>query len=518
MRTAAPTRTFMSAGRGLACMLVCGVAIGCTASGADVHPPRDQLAFPTGVKVSPDGKVLFVVNANSDLTYDSGSLDVIDLGRVQGVIGAWLMHLKASAGQSCDSFVQGLPMNEMLAPPDGGSSLSCSCNVSNTETLQCDEAYFFNLAAGVRIGNFATDLSVQDFGNGHLRVFVPTRGDPSVSWADFDGTTLRCTAGSNPYSLCDDAHRLTSLNNDPDLAALPSEPFAVFADTVRTVDALGNSVLHGFAMVTHLSTSTSAGSVTLINAPDSGEVRITDILGGVFVGSSGAGGATTIAGRAEQQQRPLTSPSPPSPPEPNEGVPELVPETMYVASDADNRVRLFDVGMRNGAAGYLLPGPYFLLSAAPGGSTDTRGLQFSAKGDRLYLVNRAPPSLQVYDTSLGSTGTPKNALLGSSDLCRGGTAAAVAGAESDERVYVTCFQDGQIYVVNPFGQSQVEDIISVGRGPYTAVAAVLPTMPLPSQFLFVSNFLEDTIAVIDITPGSPTRHRVVLRIGTPRAP
>ena len=30
--------------------------------------------------------------------------------------------------------------------------------------------------------------------------------------------------------------------------------------------------------------------------------------------------------------------------------------------------------------------------------------------------------------------------------------------------------------------------------------------------------LEDTIAVIDLVPGSPTRNRVVLRIGEPRTP
>ena len=53
------------------------------------------------------------------------------------------------------------------------------------------------------------------------------------------------------------------------------------------------------------------------------------------------------------------------------------------------------------------------------------------------------------------------------------------GTGKDERVYVTCFGDGQIYAVNPFGQSQVEDIISVGRGPY-AVDVVPPQTSLMS--------------------------------------
>jgi DNA-binding beta-propeller fold protein YncE len=187
-------------------------------------------------------------------------------------------------------------------------------------------------------------------------------------------------------------------------------------------------------------------------------------------------------------------------------------------------VQLFNIGMRADAAAYLLPGTFFLLDAVgtmSGSSGDSRAIQFSADGNRLYLVNRAPPSLQVYDTSLGTTGTPNNRLLGTSDVCREGSAVAVAGTGADERVYVTCFGDGQIYAVNPFGQSQVEDIISVGRGPYAVDVLSTPNpspMPPTPRYLFVSNFLEDTIAVIDIAPNSPTRHRVVLRIGTPSTP
>jgi DNA-binding beta-propeller fold protein YncE len=49
--------------------------------------------------------------------------------------------------------------------------------------------------------------------------------------------------------------------------------------------------------------------------------------------------------------------------------------------------------------------------------------------------------------------------------------------------------------------------VTVGRGPYDVVAA--PTRRL----LFVSNYLEDSIAVIDLTPGAPTENQVVLRLG-----
>ncbi|HEX8108068.1 MAG TPA: hypothetical protein VF516_10100 [Kofleriaceae bacterium] len=520
-RIAAPARTARSAWRGPAWALVCGAAIGCTASGSDIELHRDELAFPTGVKVSPDGKALFVVNANSELRFDSGSLDVIALDRVQRVISEWTTYLTqpSNTPDPCNTFAQ-MTLPPKVPDPGGGNALDCKCDPDNAATLGCEESYFINTDAGVKLGNFATDLSIQDFSAGattHLRVFVPSRGDPSIAWADFDGTALHCTAGSNSYQLCDDAHRLTSLNNDPNLEVLPNEPFAVFADVVHPVDAMGKPLpldhtvapQHGFAMVTHL----ASGAVTLIDAPADGPVQIADILQGVFGDpSTAARGATSVAGLPMQI---------PASPAPGAG-PELAPETLYVASDTDNRVQQFSVGMRAGAADYLLPGRFFVLSAVgetSGSSVDSRGLRFSADGTRLYLVNRTPPSLQVYDTSIGPDGTPNNRLLGSSDLCREGSAAAVAGAGTDERVYVTCFDTGQVYVVNPFGQSQVEDIITVGRGPYAADVlslAASPTLPPPTKFLFVSNFLEDTIAVIDIDPSSPTRNRVVLRIGQPR--
>ncbi|HEX7840410.1 MAG TPA: hypothetical protein VF469_23185 [Kofleriaceae bacterium] len=474
MRSAASRRAFWPSSGVLVCGLAAGLA-GCTASGNDIHPPQDRVFFPSGLAVSPKGDFLFVANANSELRYDSGSISVIDLGLVTSAVEQWLAH----PGQS--------PRLECHADPEHGETLVCD------ETQIQDKAQsFFKQNAGVRVGNFATDLALQNFTDGGelTRVFVPTRGDPSISWADFasDTGTLRCTKGAETYPLCDDLHRLTSVDNNPDQLPVPTEPFGVFADAHN-----------GFAMVTHL----SSGSVTLVKAPhDSSQVMVADVITNVFAPDpvSGLRGASGIAGRN----------------------PASANDLVYVGGTSENRIQTFTVGTRADAAAFLLPGSYFFLDAVgntTGTSTDTRGMQFSPMGDRLYIANRNPPTLQVYDTSLGPNGIPRNAATGASDICREASGIAVLGADrtagTDDRVYVTCFQDGQIYVVDPSGQSQVEDIISVGRGPYSA--AVLGNSP-GRKLLFVSNFLEDTIAVIDLDPGSPTRNRVVLRIGTPKAP
>ena len=465
------TEAFSCVSRSLG-LLGCALTFACTASAEEVRPPPDQLFFPSGLAVFPRGNVLFVANANSELRFDSGTLSVIDLEPVKHVIES--------------------------ATDDGTTALIhdfCSSDPDHRETLICDAEPFFNKRAAVRIGNFATDIAMQDFGT-TLRLIVPTRGDPSIAWADYVDGSLSCTAGSAGFALCDDAHRLTTVQNDPDLLSIPDEPFGVFADPGSA--ATNNT--NGFAMVTHLTNS----AVTLIDSPANGNAKIADVRVNLFAPDQATGlrGATGVAGRT-----------------PGEDV-----DIVYVGSRSEDRIQTFTVGRpKNNAPPFLLPSDFFFLDAVggnAGGSSDTRGMQFSPSGNRMYLVNRRPPSLQIFDTTLGSGGAPRNTATGASDICRQASTLAVfdAGAGAGERAYVTCFQDGQVYVVDPRGQSQVEDIITVGRGPYSIVGTTYQAASQPRSLLFVSNFLEDTIAVIDVTPTSHNRNRVVLRIGKPRAP
>jgi DNA-binding beta-propeller fold protein YncE len=426
----------------------------CTASAEQVRPPEDQLYFPTGLAVSPDDSLMFVANANSELRYDSGSLAVIDLDLVDQIAADW-----ATAKMS----------------PDG-----CLQDPDRTETLICDETRFIKPHAGARIGNFATDIAVQDTGAGNLRLIVPTRGDPSVAWIDWDGAKLSCNPGAEGFALCDEAHRLSYVHNNPDLAVLPDEPFDAYADSTGQ-----------YAVVTHL----TSGSVTLIDSPIGGTATIADVSTGVFAADplTGLRGSTGVAAR----------PSPAG-------------DIVYVGSRSEDRIQTYTIGRpQNHVDPFLIPGNFFFLDAVganAGSSADTRGMAFSPTGDRMFLVNRRPPSLQVYDTSAKDTGFPANAGIAATDLCRQASTLAVLDSGDGERVYVTCFQDGQLYIIDPRGQSSVDDILVVGRGPYAVAAA--PT----KKKIYVSNFLEDTIAVIDVAPGSPTRNRVVLRIGEVKPP
>jgi hypothetical protein len=437
----------------------------CTASGDEVRPDDDKFFFPTGSAISPDDGYLFVANANSDLTFDSGAISVLGLQPVDRVIDEWI--------------------GDSMRPPVVPAG--CSPDTNFTETLVCEAPLFLSETreAGVRIGNFATEVSVQDLGGGALRLIVPTRGDPSIAWADWDGSRLSCNSNGATFELCDDPHRLSFVLNDADLAAIPDEPFGVFADT-------GGE----FAIVTHL-TSRDTGEVTLIDSPKQGPARVTDIERGVFAADTQTGyrSATGVVGRT----------------------PTAAGDVIYVGSRTEDRIQMFTVGRPvNGAPAFLLSGNWFFT-----GATDTRGMAFSADGNQLYLVSRRPPVLQIWDTSMDETGFPANTLTGEVDICRQASTVATAQTARGPRVYVTCFQDGQVYVVDPTSSGRTEDIITVGRGPYSVVAGHSdPDVDDAThrRRLYITNFLEHTVAVVDIDPASKFYNRVVLRIGVPKVP
>jgi DNA-binding beta-propeller fold protein YncE len=449
----APMVSSINPGRSRALAAAAGVSLalaGCTASSDEVRPPQNELFFPTGVAVSPDESHLFVTSANSELRYDSGVVSAIDLAAVDAVIEGWLTRDEQPAGCTRD--------------PEFG------------EILTCTDATFLLPDRGVRIGNFATAMSIQDLGDGNLRLVIPVRGDPSVTWVDWRAAEgrLACTDSSEGFALCDDDHRLTEMRNDGDLPDLVDEPFGVYTDSSSD-----------YAVVTHV----VDGGLTLVDSPRAGTPQLADALLGVFAerGNLGAG-AVAVAGRTPGQPGNL----------------------IYVAGRTENKVVMFSIERPAGEALPLfVPSDVFRLQGIGADPSDTRGLAFDASGDRMFVVNRVPPMLHVYDTSLGNSGYPKNTLLGGTDLCSTASNVTVADTGDGERVFVSCFNNGQIWVVDPRGGLSVESFVQVGRGPYGIAMAP------GRRRLYVSNFLENTLAVIDLTPGAATRNRVVLRIGEP---
>ena len=437
--------------RSLLALVLLLAGAGCTASSEEVRPPADQLFFPTGLALSPDQGTLFVNSANSDLRFDSGTITAFSVNEIAEVVDGWRTGGVAPAG--------------------------CAPDLAARETLECDEARFLTDASGnprpgaaVRVGNFGSGLSVQDLGDGNARLVVPVRGDPSITWIDWRGGALDCGGGEG-LPLCDDAHRLTRVRNDAELPGIADEPYGVHADSAGE-----------FAIVTHL----TSGTITLVDSPRAGSPQVVDAISGLFAQDvDGSRGASGVAAR--------------------DGI-------VYVTSRTDPRVHLVTVARQPDRSPFLVPSSYFLLRAVGGtggDSGDSRGIAFGQGGDRAYMIVRDPPLLQVYDTSIDEHGTPRNQLLAATDICRQASTVVVGdlGGSLGERAFVSCFQSGQIYVLDGRSGLRIDSVTTVGRGPYG--------LALHSQrkLLFVSNFLEDSLAVVDADPTSPTAYHVVLRVG-----
>lgn len=420
----------------------------CPASSEDVRPPSDQFFFPTGIAMTEDQRTLFVANANSDLRYDSGSITVVDLEKVASIASDWLANGTVPNGE-------------------------CDKDPSVVSTLVCNEDQVIQEASTIRTGNFATEIGVQLLDSGDSRIFAAVRGDPSLTWIDFDAATgaLECGGGGGDLPRCDNDHRLNRMRNDISLGGLAPEPFGVYVDSAA-----------GFVVLTHL----AQGAVSLAHAPPDGSPPVlSDALGGVFepdfvtrVRSSLGAAARLPGGR------------------------------VYVTSRSEDRVQMFTVVRVGEQLPSLVPGNFFFLRGVEP-SDDGRGIQFRADGQEAYVVNRSPPMLHILDTSIDETGAPRNELTRAVELCASASNLVVGDLGRGERVYVACFREGQVWVVDP-ASATLESIIDVGRGPQALVVSQT------HQQLYVSNYLEDTVAVIDLNPTSTTENRVVLRLGHTR--
>ena len=75
-----------------------------------------------------------------------------------------------------------------------------------------------------------------------------------------------------------------------------------------------------------------------------------------------------------------------------------------------------------------------------------------------------PQAVVAVDRSPDAQGSPSNQSLGVVEVCAGATEMKWGDAGRGPRLYVVCFEAGQVYVVDP-ENVVVTGVINVGRGP-----------------------------------------------------
>jgi len=376
------------------------------------------------------------------------------------------------------------------------------------------------------MGDYPSDIQVATTGK---RLFVPVRGQNYLLWADIvsqgEGKLdLRCNNNldtgcddtSDPASCkawdCDGEHRVNF--SEDRHRSLPAEPFGLYLNEVAAVyvdqDGSRHTCRDGFSQVgcscknvprcsspgnreccidppggdhvyvTHL----SGGEISFFTS-DVGEVRLRDIHNSFFNPSGDIRGGFSLAAQ----------------------IPGDAEGSVYVSSRVDKLLASFVIRDNQ----RIVDAEQKSLEALTPG-TDVRGIAFSPGGERLYLVDRQPPTLVALDMTPKDDGGPQQDPIWVTEVCSEPATLRLAANPTRpdnpqaQLAYVVCFRGAQIYVVDTL-LGKVVDQISTGSGPSGLV------LDTKQQRAFVTNFLENTVGVIDLNPANASYHRMVLRIG-----
>lgn len=540
----------------LAASLLGGVVAGCNDPNTGIDPPIGNFFFPEGLLLdprTPEGEAaryLFVSNGNNDLSFNGGSVSVIDL---EAFYDAWSDEGPADEDGSPTRTYRPYPYCE-------GPQERCVLDVGARTTddfpcrrlglfpqvVECDEGPF--VVDGVRLGDFSTHIEASVEPSGTPRLWIPVRGDPSVTYIDVEGgwpdaPDLDCgQSRSDGEALdedrCADEFRLTHLRNDRSLEVLPREPFNVHVSTGEG---------YRYAFIAH-----SAGaplSVIDLDGLQGGDGRpaIVDIAnvfvpvaGTVVTGGFGLAtrpcGACGVAGEEEivgfnqpaitqECSRPLVYGS----------LRFQLLATSFTASGIEPEDLPSGAQERDGcedAEGNYL-GPYCASPEEVGNecaivceprirnavrfpvggvdplsTTNTEALgdvQFGdACGDELYVLQTNPGALLRMDTSLEG-GEPLDIPAGRPiEVCDQPTRFKIWPERG--LAFVACFQAAYVYVVD-LRAEQVVDTVVTGTGPHDLVFDEVRSM------LYVANLLEGSVSVIDISSDRTSKFREVARIG-----
>lgn len=540
---------------GLVGALVVGALGGCSDPNVGFDAPVGNLFFPEGLALdprTPEGEAsryLFVSNGNNDLNFNGGSVSVIDL---DAFFKAWSEEGPPDAEGNATltyapyAFCEG-PGERCVLDIGAPTTDDFPCRRLGLlpQVVECDEGPF--VVDGVRLGDFSTHIAASTEPSGTPRLWVPVRGDPSVTYIDVErpwpeAPDLNCGQARGDGEALDESRcggdfRLQNLRNDTSLEELPREPF-----NIHVSEGEG----YRYAFVAH----SGGPSVTVIDLDGlrggDGRPAIVDItnvynptVGTVF--SGGFGLATRpcgACGDADDDTPGFNAPAVTqgcTRPLVYSSLRFQLLATSFTASGIEEEDLPAGATERDGCeddqGNYL--GPYCAspdevgnecalvcepqirnVVRFPVGGVDplasTRSealgdVQFGdACGDELFVLQTNPGALLRLDTSI-ENGEPLDIPAGRPiEVCDQPSRFQVW--EEQGLAFVACFQSAYVFVID-LRAEQVVDTIITGTGPHDVILDEVRGM------LYVANLLEGSVSVIDVGLSRPTRFKEVARIG-----
>jgi YVTN family beta-propeller protein len=436
----------------------------------------------------------------------------------------------------------------------------CCWDQLDRSILNCDERHYVAAANTVRIGSFGAGMVYQTACDDQLaaepdtrcpvacddtlkqrgRLHIGIRGNSSLTYVDVTltptppGTTPPATEGAPAFTCsppatfaeCDALHQITDTHvsidsvgtdTNPQDVLVPDEPYAIALDP--KIDLL---------YVGHLknnSAEINSGGVSLFDISKPLPEKAADGVTAppIFVAPfpsifpadiNGSVGVTSLMVTPYQPGNALDMP-----------VHELFVSSRYVNLTGS----MLPTTIPGCVGSQQQPTPTTVSDIAliPAGETfnttlvgtEDRGIQFITDANRAFVLERVPPALVGFDLSLDADGVrhldPGDFL----ETCANPTFLDMHNpGGAGTQLYVTCFESGQLYVVDPY-VPRVVNVIEVGRGPAGLAFGPTPTEAAAgvatdkTTRAYVVGFGDNNISVVDLDPASATRYHVIQRIG-----
>ena len=584
----------------LSVMGAAGVVAACYQAGSGSAPPPNSLYFPVGLDVSRGGNVLYVANSDFDLQYNGGTIQSYDLNLIRRDV---LLAIKDPTDPKLPlirpAHAPGEPADNPCTHPDGTPAPPPVYRTDGTGTRQplgetcappvSSTAY---VRDSVTVGAFATDLQVlrceqpptavpdtrfareTSCNAAGSRVFVPVRGDASVTWIDVqpDDPNVAPGADDNVFHLdCGPGAIRTSRhcvgghsagNNGSEFGntrnvTMPGEPFGL----AQSQD--------GHALVITHQTDTKASLFTTgtdpVGAPRD-NVAIEYVLDGLPIGGNGVFNIPHDRALACIDST-CKSPRP----------------AFFLTTRAAPEIHLLRYYSDDGSTmAPTLPRPFLLDEAkfpvtASSAGTDSRGIAidrsprlackakvratvdskdptFGARMQacartpaRVFIANRSPAALLVGElggaADDGSYDADRFVLFGNVPLSSGPSKVYVAPIVDQDgnyalRVFIVCFDSATLFVYDPDAQ-RMEASFRAAPGPFAmafdpfdmedvAARTKVPADPrqpgiglLRYRFAYLASFTESFIQVIDLDNSradKSTFELPVFALGAPTLP
>jgi len=526
----------------VALLVVLGIP-SCFTSAEGRRPEGSELYYPTGLLVSPGGTTLYVANSDFDLRFSGGSVQAVDLSALRGAVRPIADALATGTGAEASCALGGRAVNASpWLHPGPCSPFAFSPFVRNSTLIGA-------FASGLLLVHRTSPVDAEG-----ARLFVPVRGDPSITYLDVDddrpdptgavpavGFRLDCAVDGNGF--CGTQHRLGQ-DRDRTLRGiqLPADPVGIAAtsDGVAVVSAhqtqqAASLVINdwdGVPWLSYFTSSLPTGPTEVAAIPTPALAAAAkaeaDQLGYDFQYRDGF--LVTFRAAAEIDLLHYVPDSGAVPPRPflvRAGVTTITANVSNFDSRGivvldDQRKACeqscgtpADLGCLWGCAEIPIQvfaanrNPASLLIGELTAVVDKTTVEVAGEAEPVDVPSGISESLWFYDSVPLAFGASRLEL------------GHVIGPDGtpEPRVFAMCFDSRVVFIFDPV-RNRMETAVRTGRGPHdVGVDTGTHGDGEPYSYLYVGHFTDSYIGVVDLDLRRPlTYGQMFATVGIPRSP